>query len=629
MVTSSTRLDLISPFFEYLFPEWDTAKLILTSLATIFLLGVGGQWLAWRLRVPSILVVLPLGILAGPVFGVLVPDKLFGDLLLPLVSLSVAIILFEGSLSLRLNDFREIGGPLVRLLTVGVVATFALCALAAYFLLGFKLGPSLLLGAILVVTGPTVIGPLLRHIRPLGKVGPIARWEGIVIDPIGAVLSVLVFEAAEAVHAAEYRQATMTASWELSKTVIIAVVVGTTLTWILTQLLRRHWIADHLQSPVALMIVLAAFTVSNLFQHESGLATVTLMGVLLANQPALRIKHIVEFKENLSVLLISSLFIVLAARLRLEDFTTLGWRGLLFLAFIICVARPVCVFVSTVGTELSWRERGFLSWLAPRGIVAAAVASVFELDADAGGNQLVAATFLVIIGTVCVYGLTTGALARWLGLSVRDPQGVLIGSAHAGARAIAHSLANVDIPVMLVDSNPANISTARMEGLSTMYANVLSETTTEDLDLGGIGRFLALTPNDEVNSLACHRFSELFGRANVYRLVPHGEGSQRKETSAELLEGRSLFGADVTYRRLDERFEQGAIVKTTRLSEKFDYAAFRQQYGDSTLLLFVIDGSGRLAISTADRDLSPRPGSQVIALVDPIPNDEAIPKAES
>jgi len=603
---------------------------ILVALAAVFVLGVGGQWLAWRIRLPSILVLMTLGVLVGPVTGWIQPDALFPKVLLPCVSLAVAVILFEGSMNLRLADLREIGWPLGSLLTLGVVIAWALIAASARYVLDFDWKMSLLLGALLTVTGPTVIGPLLRHIRPLGRVGPIARWEGVVIDPIGAVLAVLVYEALLASHATDMGSAWQIGAKGLFVTLLIGLGIGAGVAYSLLFVLRRHAVPDHLQSPMALMAVLGSFAASNVLHHESGLVTVTVMGLILANQKRVTVKHILRFKENLTVLLISTLFIVLTARLEFEHITTLSWRGPLFVVVLIVLVRPVSVFLGTMGTGLTNPERAFLAWLAPRGIVAAAVASVFALHlaggdhgaggehgSDALGQQFVAATFLVIAGTVIVYGLTSGIVARKLGLSVPNPQGVLMAGAHPAARAIAHALVGQDIAVQLVDTNPDNIRTARMEGLTTMYANVLSETTTEELDLGGIGRFMALTSNDEINSLAAEHFHELFGRAETYRLAKHQAKSDRKEVAEELMFGRTLFNEELTHEVLDKRFEEGAVMKATRLSEEFAWPKFREQYGDEAILMFAIDGAGQLSISTADAPLKPGPGDTVMALVDP------------
>lgn len=603
---------------------------MLFALTLIFALGIGGQWLAWRLRLPSILLLITFGVVIGPLLKVmnpggfwLDPDQLFGDLLLPCVSLAVAVILFEGSMNLRLADLREIGWPLGSLLTVGVAIAWALITVTARYVLAFDWPMSVLIGALLTVTGPTVIGPLLRHIRPLGRVGPIARWEGVVIDPIGAVLAVLVFEALFVHGTTDIGVAWQIGALGMLKTMLIGVVVGSLVAQALLFVLRRHAVPDHLHSPVALMLVLAAFAASNMMLEESGLVTVTVMGLVLANQKRVTVKHILRFKENLTVLLISTLFIILSARLNFDGIAMLSWRGPLFVAVLIVFVRPASIFLATMGTGLSFKERAFLSWLAPRGIVAAAVASVFALHLSeshggdgSAGQQFIAATFLVIAGTVIVYGLTAGNVARRLGLSVPNPQGVLLASAHPAARAIAAALQSLKIPVQLVDTNPDNIRMARMEGLPTLYANVLSETTVEELDLGGIGRIMALTPNDEINSLAAEHFSELFGKSQVYRLPPRHVKSERSEVAHELIFGRTLFGNEATHHYLDKRFEDGAVVKATRLSEEFAWPQFREQYGDDAIVLFTLDDAGQLLISTTDAPLKPAPGETVIALVD-------------
>ncbi|WP_077023134.1 cation:proton antiporter [Fuerstiella marisgermanici] len=587
---------------------------ILVALSGIFVLGIGSQWVASRLKVPSILLLLLTGILAGPVFNLVNPGQLLGDLLLPLVSLCVGIVLFEGSLSLRIKDLRQIGRPLIMLLTVGVLITWVTCTLAAWWILDFNVSLALLIGAILTVTGPTVVGPMLQHIRPIGQAGPIARWEGIVVDPIGAVLAVLVFSVYRPVQNADFDGAAWTATVGFLKTMFAGSAIGVAAALLLIVMLRRHWITDHLQSSFTLMIVVAAFTCANLIKHESGLVTVTVMGVILANQHVASMRHIIEFKENLSVLLISSLFILLSARLELRQFEKLGWRGPAFVAFVILVSRPLSVMVSTIGAGLKIQERLFLSWLAPRGIVAAAVASVFALEL-AGEDKLVAATFLVIIGTVITYGSTAAWAARKLGLSVADPQGVLIGSAHPASRAIAVALQEAGVTVRLVDRNPQHLSMARMEGLSTFYGDMLSDSMHEELDISGIGRFLSMTPNDEVNSLAASHFTERFGRSNVYRLSAPPERSKRREKSAEVLKGRVLFSNEATYHYLDQRFEAGAIMKATPLTDEFGYEEFRDRYGDAALVMFVLEGDQVTVVST---DLEPvfRPGQTLIALVD-------------
>lgn len=608
---------------------------ILLSLSAIFVLGIGSQWIATKLKLPSILLLLATGIFFGPVLRVILkrlapegsaakflaplalnPDDLLGDLILPVVSLSVAIVLFEGSLTLRFADLKKIGRPLAMLLSVGVLITWVLATLGAHWLLQFDLLESLLLGAILTVTGPTVIGPMLREIRPTGAVGPIARWEGIVVDPIGAVLAVLVFGAQAAVQNVDISNAAWSGFVGFLTTMLVGVGIGLAAAWLLKEMLRRHLVSDHLETSFVLMLVVAVFTISNLIVHESGLVTVTVMGLILANQHQVKINHIIEFKENLSVLLISSLFILLSSRLELSNFSDLSWRGPTFVVFMILLVRPISVWVSTMGCGLSTAERVFLSWLAPRGIVAAAVASVFALELG-DSDQFVSAVFMVIVGTVLVYGLTARRLALKLGLSVKNPQGVLFAGAHAGARAIAVSLKDHGIAVQMIDTNHHNIHAGRMEGLNTFYANVLSDSVHE-LNLGGIGRLMAMTPNDEVNTLAANHFAEFFGRKEVYRLTRQKVESQRKDKSAEVLDGRVLFSLDATYAALDQRFAEGAIVKATAITPEFTWDDFQQAYGGNALPLFVLSADGILNVCSADLETAIGEGQTIFALVDPL-----------
>lgn len=362
------------------------------------------------------------------------------------------------------------------------------------------------------------------------------------------------------------------------------------------------------------MIVVLTFAASNLAVHESGLVAVTVMGVILANQRSVAIGHIVHFKENLSVLLISSLFIVLTSRLDLTTFRGFGWRGPAFVAVLILIVRPVSVLLSTIGCQIPFRERVLLAWLAPRGIVAAAVASVFALQLENGG-EFVAATFLVIIGTVLTYGLTAGWVARRLGLSIANPQGILIVSAHAGARAIAHALTKVGVPVRLVDTSVENVRVARMEGLPTYHASILSEAI-HHADLGGLGKLFALTANDEVNLLAAARGAELFGKKECYRLSIENSGTDRRDPSKEVLAGRVLFSDTATYGELDKAFAAGRTIKATKLTPEFEWEDFKAHHPDS-LPLFTIDGQGVLTVCTVDQEELAHAGQTVVALVSP------------
>jgi NhaP-type Na+/H+ or K+/H+ antiporter len=535
---------------------------------------------------------------------------LFGDLLMPFVSISVAIILFEGGLNLRLSDLRDVGRIVGSLVVLGILITWGIAGTAAYYLLDLRVEVAALLGAILVVTGPTVVQPLLLHIRPKGQVGPILRWEGILNDAAGAVLAVLVYEA---VILGSIKEAPIPIIIGLGETLTIGIIGGAVGAYALTYLLRPNRTPEHLRSPLALTLVIGAFTASNAIQHESGLLTVTIMGVFLANQRSV--------KENLGVLLLSMLFVLLAARLEREQIELLGWGSIGFAAVLIFIARPVSIYACTAISSLTFKERTFLAFMAPRGIVAAAVTSVFALrmaeENIAQGDRLVPVTFLVITVTVAFYGLTARTLARGLGLAQSDRQGLVITGAHPFARRIALALQEEGFKVLLIDINRRYVNAARLEGLDARYGDALSESLVEELDLGEIGKLLALTGNDFVNSLAALHFSAVLGEHDVYQLasdlrdLPGAEADQLPSR----LRGHTLFGTEWTHAELVKRSRHGAVVKRTKLTEEFGYDQYLEQYGDKAVLMFVITEGGKVLVCSEGDNIAPRPGQKIVALV--------------
>ena len=590
----------------------------LVELGLIVLLGIGAQWLGWRLRLPAIIFLLTAGIVAGPTFHLLNPDALFGSLLAPFVSFSIAIILFEGGLTLKFSELPVIGGVASRLVTLGVLITWGMTAVAAHFVLGLGWAESTLLGAILSVTGPTVIGPLLRHVRPTGSIAPILKWEGIMIDPVGASLATLVFTAI--VVSLEGGAVGSAAALIVARTILIGVGLGALAASGLLYFMRRYWIPDNLQIAVSLATVLGAFTLSNVMQEESGLLTVTLMGILMANQKSVSVRHLIEFKENLRVLLLSTLFVVLSARL---DFTLLegiGWSAGLFVLLLMFVVRPVSVLACTLGSSLRWQERVFLSWMAPRGIVAAAISSVFALLlSDAGfeqAEQLVPITFLVIASTVLVYGLTATHLARALGVSNPDPDGTVIIGAHPLACALGEALQNDGFEVLLIDSNWGLVTAARQRGLKAHYGDALGDSLLDGLQLDAMGRMLAMTANDNINALASLHFAEVFGRTHVYQLASDRD-NQKPGVEVERplhLRGRILFRESISYDSLTSMIHRGAVVKKTKLTDDFTFDDFKQQHGEDAIPLFLITEGGRIWVNTPEEEATPQPGQKVVFL---------------
>ncbi len=597
----------------------DSPLLYLTGL---FALGISAQWLAWKLHLPAILLLLVFGFAAN--WWCDPTEIISDDLLFPVVSLCVAVILFDGGLSLRFGELKSTSHTVIRLVTFGCLLSWILGTLAAR-LIFTDWSLAALAGAIFTVTGPTVIGPLLRQIRPNSTVSSVAKWEGIVIDPIGALLAVLV---ATAVAAGSVSQAAIDVVVKIGSTLAISTVFGYLIAYVLIHLFRRHLVPDYLQNPVLLASVLMAYTTSDILQPESGLATVTILGVIMANQKTVSISHLIEFKENLGVLLISVLFILLASRYRFVELLHLGWPAFVYLLILIFIVRPVAVMISTQGTNLSKNERIFLSFLAPRGIVAAAVASVFALEfshlavAEHASPQLMAdieklvpLTFLVIVGTVAFYGLSAGPLARRLGIAEVNPQGILFAGADHLVREIAVAVQNEGYRVLLVDTNHQHVAAARMAGLPTYNASILSEYVREELDLGGLGRFIAMTPNDQINSLAAIEFREVFERAELYQLKPDTPNKQRVAQSFDSKRARYVFAGGTTYFTLNELHDRGFIVKSTKLTEEFNYQMFREKYTPQAVLLFSINEARELTVFTDETDPKPQPGETLLAFV--------------
>lgn len=598
-------------------------EVLAASLTGLVVAGVGAQWLAWRVRIPSILLLLLLGLAAGPgamwATGqrLLDPDALFGDLLLPLTSMAVGLILFEGGMTLRMREVREVGGTLWRLVTLGALVTWLLGAGAAYALGLLDGRLSLLAGAILVVTGPTVIGPLLRHIRPIGSSATLLKWEGIVIDPIGATLALLVFEAVLAESLFEGARHALSG---FARTVVIGVGFGLLAGAAVVQPFRRHWIPDYLEVPVVLMTVLGAFTSANLLQEEAGLLAVTIMGVVVGAGLGERARKILHFKESLQVLLIAVLFLVLAARLDPVALqAAFGWRAMVLLAFLVLVVRPLSVAIAARGSGLALNERALVAWLAPRGIVAAAVASVFALRLEEigreGATSLAPLVFVMILGTVSLYALTAPLVARRLGLAEANPQGLLILSAGRLSREVAELIGAQGIAVRVVDGNRELVAQARLAGIDAVHANALSAYALEDLELGGLGSFLAMTPNDEVNTLAADRFAEVFGHAAVYQLAQRA-GDHHRHGSAQQ-GGRVLFDPGATYGRLEERLRAGEQLKANRLTEEFDFSDWRELYGAGALPMFLLTARKELKPCDPAVPWAPGVGDTLISLVKP------------
>ena len=587
----------------------------LLILSGILFAGFLCQWVAWRVRLPSILLLLGVGVIAGPVLGWVKPDELFGDLLQPVVSLAVAVILYEGSMTLKLSEVRGHGNVVRNLVSIGVLITWAAGTFAAVVFLGWELQLAALFGAIVTVSGPTVMIPLLRTIRPTSRLATIFRWEGILVDPIGAILAVLVFN---------YIIVTQTAAdqIQLIETFLLIVLVGIGFGIAAGQafgyVLRKHWLPDYLRNYAALAFVLMVFGLAELVESESGLLAVTIMGIWQANMRDLDLEDILDFKESLTLVLVAGLFIVLAARVNLAALMSLGGAAIAVLLFLQFVAGPVRALVRSFGSDLSWPERAYLGWLFPRGIVAAAVSALFALRLEsmgfAGASNLVPMVFLVIVGTVVIQSLTGAPVAKLLNVADPERRGVLVVGTNRVALTYATALANAGYRVRVASSNWYGISKARMAGLNVFYGSPVSAYAERHLDLIGLGHLLALSERPGLNELACVKYRFEFGREAVYTARRRTETDHEKHQISGDTGGRILFDGKYSIDDLDLLIESGMQVRTTEITENFDFDEYREQNPDA-VILFLSDKSGRLKFPVGDADKVVSASHKITALV--------------
>ncbi|MBG91307.1 MAG: hypothetical protein CL521_05770 [Actinobacteria bacterium] len=583
------------------------------ALTSIPVIGIASQWLSWRVRIPAIITLLISGILIGPVLGFLDPDHLLGNLISPIVSLMVAVILFEGGLSLKLSDIHGHAKILRNLISIGVMVSWVLTSLLGIYVLELDIQLSILLGAVLVVTGPTVIIPLLRHIRLQRTISSILRWEGIVIDPVGATLSVLVFEI---ILARGSQDALGLALVVIVTTLFAGLILGFLGSFVLISIIKRHWVPEFLQESVSLMLVFIVYTLSHMIQPESGLLAVTIMGIVLANQKIVTIKHIVIFKENLTVLLLSALFVILAARIEMQELLAiLDIKSFFFMAGMILVVRPLSVWLSTMRSHLSYRDRFFLCLMAPRGIIAAAIASIFALRLTEVGfeeaSRLVPITFLVIIATVSFYGLLGRTFASLLKLQPQQ-KGILIAGGHSWARQFAKILTSYGIYVIVVDTNKENTLIANQDGIKSIHGSILSKKVSEEVTLGNVGYLLAMTASDETNILSFIEYANIFGYSYVYRLF----SKDKTKDLSRYQHGRILFGKGITHTYISTLMMAGSKMKAVLLTEEFDYQKYKKKY-HKFIPLCVISEKNKIQFFSYPTKIEPGVNDVLVSIISP------------
>lgn len=589
------------------------------SIALIGILGIGAQWIAWRTGWPAIALMLAAGVIGGPVLHIINPEHVFGELLEPMVSIAVALILFEGGLSLNFRELRKTDGAVIRLVLLGAPIGWVLGAIACYYVAGLVWPVAILFAGILVVTGPTVVLPLLRQSNVAARPRAILKWEAIVNDPVGALLGVVTYE-----YLRRAGEGGTLASVILS--LLGAAVIAGLIGWLAARAIGwafpRGHVPEYLKAPILLVAVIGVFVGSNMIQQETGLLAVTVMGVALANMRFDSLRDIQPFKENVTVLLISGVFVILSASLNLEVLRQFEWRFIGFLLALLFLVRPATVLLSLAFSPVPWNERLLVAWIAPRGIVAVAISGLFALRLDrlgyGDGSILVTLSFAVVIATILFHGFSIKAVARLLKVTGASEQGLLIVGATPFSLGLADQLRQIDIPVTIADNSWQRLAPARHKGIPTYHGEILSEATEERLDLTQFQVLAAATGNEAYNALVCNEFAPEIGRDNVYQLGDASDDDDPR-TLPESLRGRTLFTSGHGVEDIVEREEQGWTFRKTKISEQFDYEAARAALPPEGDMLLLVRRTGALRFFSHASRPTPQPGDTILSYVPPAP----------
>ncbi len=586
------------------------------ELAGIIILGILAQWVAWRFKIPAILPLILIGLLVGPIAAEFLSEDgtkwiepiwngkrgLFpGEGLYYFVSLAISIILFEGGLTLRRNEIKNVGPVITKLITVGAVITFFGAGIAARFLFGLSWELSFLFSGLIIVTGPTVITPILRNIPLKKDVSAVLKWEGILIDPIGALVAVLVFEFISVEGDSGF---TETALMEFGKIVLFGTTFGFTFAHALAFAINKKLIPHYLLNVVSLSVVLLVFVESEIFAHESGLLAVVVMGMVLGNSKLENLKELLYFKESLSVLLISILFILLAANINIEDLYLLyNWETVVLFLIVVLIVRPLAVFVSTNKSTLKFNERLFISWVGPRGIVAAGIASLFGSklikQGVEGAEYITPLVFMIVLGTVLLNATTARLFSKIVGVFLTKSDGILIVGASKVSRILGNYLNDSGRNVVLIDSNKSNIGQAKKMGLEAINTDIYSNSLLDNIELSDVGYLMALTGSPSINRYAIRKFGQQFGENGSFRLVSKEEMKDENNNPKE-----GLFSHTDDYETLSKVAKSYPNIHEIELKDAQHYLDLIKYTNSDkdTIPLFIKNTEGDLQIISSYND---------------------------
>ena len=571
------------------------------KIALIGVLGIGAQWLAWKLQRPAIVLMAIAGLVFGPLIGWalgfnlpafitgllellrLDPINDFGDLYRPMIGLAVAIILFEGGMTLRFKDLGDARQAVIRMVIIAGPIAWGLGTCAAHFIVGLPWDISAMVGGLFVVTGPTVIMPLLRQAHLKSRPAAVLKWEGIVNDPLGALFAVGGYEF---IRFTMLEGSIYIAFGKLAFAAILGTVVGILSGYGLAWAFRRGHIPEYLKAPVVLAWVLAIYVLANNLADETGLLAVTALGMTMANTKFASMVEMRRFKENIAIILVSGVFVILTATLTpdvLKAFLT-EWRVLAFVLAMMLLVRPIAVMFSTLFSGLHWKESLLISIIAPRGVVAVAVAGLFAAELQALGRPegalFVPLAFALVFATVLFAGFFIGPISKSLDLAAGGGDGVMIVGANPWSLGLAKALKEMHIKVTVADTNWRRLRGARLEGHATFYGEVLSENADFRLDHSAFNHLIAATPNDAYNALVCVEFAPELGRHRVFQVTSADNDEDDADTIAFTSRGRTLSSRGRSFDALTRDWWGGWRFRSTTLSEEYTLEDLYKDRGD-------------------------------------------------
>lgn len=588
------------------------------ALASIVILGILAQWISWKIKVPAILPLIIIGLFFGPIStffssdGAKWIDPIYNSVnqsgLFPestfffFVSLAIGLILFEGGLTLKIKEFGAVSNTIMKLISIGSLVTFIGGGVFAHFIMDLNWQISFLFSGLIVVTGPTVIAPILRHLPIRRNVATVLKWEGILIDPVGALIAVLVFEFILSGESGSHF--TMHALSSFGKILLIGVSFGFTAAHFLNILVKKELIPHYLLNVFTLALALSVFVFSDMIAGESGLLAVVIMGLVLGNLNVPYIKGILDFKESLSVLLISILFIVLSASIEIEHLKLLmDYRVLILFFSVILILRPISVFLSSTKSVLSAKEKIFISLMGPRGIVAAGIASLFGMRLTGvveDAEYITPLVFMIVLGTVLLNALTSRITAKGLKILDERSDGYLIVGANLAARLIAKYLKSQNKHVVLVDNSQAHINKSKEEGYDAFKSDIYSDTFGDDFDLLDMGYLVAMTPSAELNKYVINKYKNDFGENGAYRLVSDSEFG----IGDDKLDDECAFTCQDDYNIFSETARDYPFINECALKsyEDFNLKIEKILNARNTIPVFVKKADGKLEIIPSHRE---------------------------